>query len=214
MKKMILVCSQISVQPTKPKSMTAKQTSPSRWLAGITLFAIVLSIALPASAQTIWTNIGFNTVGLSTSWNTAANWNPNTVPNSAAAIAVITNNFGQTSHTNPLITLDAAITVNSLTYADTGKSNFSGTINAGSSGTLTFGGTTPTVDTLAQSGGLGGTLTNGTLTINATVTIPAGGLTKGTNVGNVILNSVSGGGPLTVNGGTLTVRVRLKSHEN
>ena len=186
--------------------MKTKQPSPSpsRLLASLTLFAIVFSIALPASAQTIWTNIGFNTVGLSTSWNTAANWNPNTVPNGTAAIAVMTNNFGQVGHTNPLITLDAAITVNSLTYADTGKSNFSATISTGSSGTLTFGGTTPTVDAL-NGGSVNSPLTNGTLTINAPVTIPAAGLTKGPGIGNVsISGAITVAGPLIVNGGTLS----------
>jgi|GEM_PF-2897376 len=173
--------------------MKTKPTSPSRWLASLNLCAVLFGIAFSGNAQ-IWTNTAFNTVGLSASWGTAANWKPNTVPNGTGVSAVITNNFGQAGHTNPLITLDGPITVNSLTYADSGKSNFSGTISAGSGGTLTFDGTTPTVDNPS----------NSTLTISAPVTITANGLTKGTNIGNVsISGAITASGPLTVNGGTL-----------
>ena len=112
------------------------------------------------------------------SWLTAANWSAG-VPSSAASVATIGSAF-----TSPAtITLDAAITLNGLSYAAT-----TGTIAAGSGGSLTFGGTDATVvvpGSLAITAPLaGGFIKNGIGTLfltgsnnsPGTITLAAGGL--------------------------------------
>jgi autotransporter-associated beta strand protein len=65
------------------------------------------------------------------SWSSAANWSPAGVPNSGTATATVGYGFMGGS----AITLDAAITLNRLTYLGA-----SGTLAAGAGGTLLFGG--------------------------------------------------------------------------
>ena len=88
----------------------------------------VRGIVAPTALSSTWTpSIGGSWTS-GTSWSTA-------VPNSSAAVATI----GSALATPATITLDAPIMLNILSYAATG------TIAAGSGGSLTFGGTNPTV---------------------------------------------------------------------
>ena len=88
----------------------------------------VRGIVAPTALSSMWTP---STGG---SWTTGTNWSAG-VPNSSASVATI----GSALATPATITLDAPITLNILSYAATG------TIAAGSGGSLAFGGTSPTV---------------------------------------------------------------------
>ena len=88
----------------------------------------VRGIVAPTALSSMWTP---STGG---SWTMGTNWSAG-VPNSSASVATVGSSF-----TAPAtITLDAPITLNILSYASTG------TIAAGSGGSLAFGGTSPTV---------------------------------------------------------------------
>ncbi|MGI9176728.1 MAG: BNR-4 repeat-containing protein, partial [Pirellulales bacterium] len=87
-------------------------------------------IAAAAPSGDGWTPTGGG------SWTTAANWTPALVPSSGTAQATIGYGFQGGS----AITLDAAVTLNRLTYLGA-----SGTIGPGAGGTLAFGGTSATV---------------------------------------------------------------------
>jgi autotransporter-associated beta strand protein len=88
----------------------------------------VRGIVAPTALSSMWTP---STGG---SWTTGTSWSAG-VPNSSASVATVGSSF-----TAPAtITLDAPITLNILSYAATG------TIAAGSGGSLAFGGTSPTV---------------------------------------------------------------------
>jgi autotransporter-associated beta strand protein len=113
------------------------------------------------------------------SWTMGANWSAG-VPNSSASVATIGSSF-----TAPAtITLDAPITLNILSYAATG------TIAAGSGGSLAFGGTSATV------------MVSNTLTITAPL---SGGFLK-RGAGTLFLTASNASpGTITVAGGTLDV---------
>ena len=89
----------------------------------------VRGIVAPPSLSSAWTPASGG------SWATAANWSMG-VPNTAGSVATI----GSTLTGPATITLDAPITLNVLSYA-----GLTGTIAAGSGGSLTFGGTDATV---------------------------------------------------------------------
>jgi autotransporter-associated beta strand protein len=89
----------------------------------------VRGIVAPPSLSSAWTG---TTGG---SWTNGASWSAG-VPNSAAAVATI----GSASTSPAIITLDAPITVNVLSHTVA-----TGTIAAGSGGSIVFGGTDATV---------------------------------------------------------------------
>jgi autotransporter-associated beta strand protein len=116
------------------------------------------------------------------SWSSAANWTPAAVPNSGTASATIGYGFMGGS----AITLDAAITLNRLTYLGA-----SGTLAPGTGGTLVFGGSAAVAQVESA----------------VTVTAPmSGGFTK-SGGGLMILAADNttglGGQTVTVNGGQL-----------
>lgn len=130
----------------------------------------------------------------SSSWNTGTNWDLGTPPNSTSSVASFVRDFTAT----PTITLDntGGFIINRLNFDDTGSSSdVSMTINAGTGGSITFGGTTPTADIRAT-----------TVTINPAVTLGTGFNKIG--AGNLVLNgAVTGWTPAMLNAvtaGTLT----------
>jgi autotransporter-associated beta strand protein len=144
----------------------------------------------PAFAQTTYDWAG-TTAG---SWETATNWTPNAAGSAFTNLdtAQLTKDF-----TTATWTLDAPVTINKLIYEDTGATgDIAGALNAGIGGTLTFGGTAPSVD--ARNG----------ITINANI-FGTAGLTK-----------VAGGNALTLSGdnaglsGTLTVGASIGASSN
>src|SRR4051812_18396498 len=110
------------------------------FISGTTTFSYVLILALPLSVsiraigETSVLTAGFG------SWNSVANWNPASVPNSVGASAVFN---GAATADNPAqagnrtLTLDAAITVGSITV-NNDLSTFTTTISTGTGGSLTF----------------------------------------------------------------------------
>ena len=113
------------------------------------------------------------------SWTMGANWSAG-VPNSSASVATVGSSFTAFA----TITLDAPITLSILSYAATG------TIAAGSGGSLTFGGTSATV------------MVSNTLTITAPL---SGGFLK-SGAGTLFLTASNASpGTITVAGGTLDV---------
>lgn len=164
------------------------------------------------------------TTGLSGDWGLSTNWNPNTVPDDTAAIAVLP---GTASGYTVTISNGESEVVNSITLGD--LINLNGpTLDV--VGTLTFGGSNPSMafqsgsmvvasgGVLAGSGQLGNVQTIGrtfTLTNNGTVRANAGAgsvlavLTQFTNSGTVLADNgevgIEGGAGLTnLSGTTLT----------
>jgi len=133
----------------------------------------VRGIVAPPALSSAWTPA---TGG---SWTTGTSWSAG-VPNSSASVATIGSSF-----TAPAtITLDAPITLNILSYAATG------TIAAGSGGSLAFGGTGATV------------LVSNSLTITAPL---SGGFLQ-SGAGTLFLTGSSASpGTITVAGGALDV---------
>jgi len=84
-----------------------------------------------ASAQS-WTPTAAGTY----SWNSAANWNPPTVPNRASASVTL----GSGIVGNQTITVNSPTTINQLTIGDSGNLGFSYDIGAGVAGNNNFGG--------------------------------------------------------------------------
>src|SRR5688572_17209644 len=112
-------------------SRSASSSPRARLLAAA---AAALAVGSTAHAQTYdWTVLG----GGTQSWNVDANWSgaPNPFPNLADDSANMLKDF-----TAPLIVnLDAAITVGSLTYGDSGSGTDQAvTIQNGAGGSLTF----------------------------------------------------------------------------
>jgi len=146
-------------------------------LPGATTQALSLTVrgvVAPSAGSSAWTPA---TGG---SWLTGANWSAG-VPNSTASMATVGSAFsGPTT-----ITLDAPITLNVLSYAGT-----TGTIAAGSGGSLTLGGTGATI------------VVPGSLAITAPV---AGGFIKQGAGALLLSGSATSGGVVTVAGGTLDV---------
>ncbi len=164
--------------------------------------------------------------GTSYSWNSAANWNPATIPNSTSASVV----FGSNATGNQQITIDSPITVNQLTFGDTGNLQFSYDIVINTNMGLNFAGTAPSITmtsttTANQQIGPGDVAVSGNLTIsqNSTpanlvfyfvsfLTTPATTLTI-SGPGNTTFQgctidfgggvTVAGPGSLTLNGGDL-----------
>src|SRR5580704_9581743 len=81
------------------------------WVLAIGILSGSLALPGTVAAQT-WTP----TAAGSYSWSLSTNWNPATVPNSTTAAAVL----GSATTGNQTITLDGAITVNQLTFGDSG----------------------------------------------------------------------------------------------
>lgn len=150
-------------------------------------------VPFTANAQSVWNTNGG-------SWNTGTNWTPNGVPDSTTAIASFVRDFTAT----PTITLDnaAGFTVNKLQFDDTGgSSDVSMTINAGTGGTLTFGGTAPTADIRATTVTINPAVTlgtgfnkigGGTLVLNGTVTGWTSTILNSVTAGTLTLGSGSG----------------------
>ncbi|MFM7184108.1 MAG: beta strand repeat-containing protein [Planctomycetota bacterium] len=134
----------------------------------------VRGIVAPSPSSTAWTSSAGG------SWVTGSNWSAG-VPNSPTSVATVGSAF-----TGPaIITLDAPITLNVLSYAGA-----TGTIATGSGGSLTFGGTAATV------------VVPGSLAITAPV---SGGFVKhGAGVLS-LTGSGASGGAFTIASGTLDV---------
>ncbi len=104
---------------------------------------LVLSVAPTLLSAQVINFTNFSPTGATLNWNTAANWNPNTVPNSVG----VTANFSQVSNGIPLgvnISWGANSTVGNL--CSTNSSSF--VIAGGSTLTLAVDGVTQTVPTI------------------------------------------------------------------
>jgi autotransporter-associated beta strand protein len=139
-----------------------------------TMSLTVRGIVAPPALSSAWAR---STGG---SWITGTNWSAG-VPNSAASVATI----GSALAAPATVTLDAPITLNVLSYAAT-----TGTIAAGSGGSLTLGGTAASV------------VVSSTLTITAPL---AGGFTKSGAGTLVLTGSATAPGTITVAAGTVDV---------
>src|SRR6266566_1046583 len=104
-----------------------------RWLAVV---ALLIGGARSAHGAPIVWNLA--TGG---SWNTATNWNPNTIPNAVGANATFNSaasgsNPAQTA--NRSITADAAQTIGSIVFNNDAANAFTNSVTTGTSGSLTF----------------------------------------------------------------------------
>jgi fibronectin-binding autotransporter adhesin len=121
----------------------------------------------PAVAQTVW-----QVATGSSSWSTAANWNPATVPNAVGANATFNgnataNNPAQTG--NRTATLDGTKTVGSIVF-NTDLSTFTNSITTGTGGPLVFdnGGAGASITTMG--GGSGNNTVSVGMTLNDSLT--------------------------------------------
>lgn len=170
--------------------------------AGLTLTSV------PAIAQTTFDWTG-TTGG---SWETGTNWTPNAAGSTFTNLdtAQLTKNF-----TAATWTLDGAATVNKLIFEDTGTTgDIAGVIDAGTGGSLTLGGTNPTIETrnsltisapisgssgFTKTGANGLTLSGNNSGLSGTLTVADPGAT---NNGGVFVNSLEALGGIT----TVTVQ--------
>ncbi len=123
-------------------------------------------------------------------WNLAGNWNPTSVPNSAASGASFGNST--TAPGTAIITLDGNRTVGSLAFNNTNGASYS--IQSGSGGNLIL-------DNLAASATIGDG--NGNHTVAADVVLNSNLLASVTNAADTltISGNISGAKNLTVSGG-------------
>ena len=116
--------------------MTAQKRLGLKWSAGIAVLAIgLVGGARSAPAAIIWN------LPADGSWNAAANWNPNTIPNATGANATFNNaasanNPAQTA--NRTITADAAQTVGSIVFNNDAANAFTNSVTAGTNGSIIF----------------------------------------------------------------------------
>jgi hypothetical protein len=156
-----------------------------------TLFSALLAAAPAGAATKTWDGGGGNT-----SWNTAANWNPDGVPGASDDVIIdvpgdisITYSGATTTILSLSSTESLAISSGSLTVS--GAMSVSGSLSVASSGTLNLNGSS-TAGSLSQTGGtLGG---SGTLTVSGALSW-TGGTMSGT------------GTTVSASGGTATVTV-------
>ncbi len=195
----------------------------------VSILTAALALPVKAVAQN-WAQTATGTY----SWNSAANWNPATIPNSSSASAV----FGSKATGNQTVTIDSATTINQLTFGDTGNLQFSyDIVNNGNNLGLNFAGTAPSITmtstTSADQKIFGySAVVSGNLTIsqNSTAanlifntvsfyTTPASTITI-SGPGNTILQTcvisgggvtVAGSGSLTLNGGAILGPLNLSS---
>ena len=124
------------------------------------------------------------------SWTNAANWNAATIASGPGNTA----NFTTVNLPADItVTLDASRTIGNLNFDDQNTTKHNWSINAGSGGTLTLAGTTPTITVLSAT---------------TTITLPVGGTAGLTKSGQGTLrlggaNAITYGGTTTVNAGTL-----------
>ncbi len=141
------------------------------------------------------------------SWETGLNWTPNAAGSTFTSLDTVqlTKDF-----TAATWTLDASTTINKLIYEDTGTTaDIVGVLNAGIGGTLTLGGTTPTIELrnsftinaplagtsgFTKTGALGLTLTGNNAGLSGTMTISDPGAT---NFGGVFINNLAALGSIT-----------------
>ncbi len=134
------------------------------------------------AASGTWTN------RYSGSWTNAANWSAATIASGSGSSA----NFTTVSLPADItVTLDAARTIGNLSFDDQSTTKHNWAINAGSGGTLTLAGTTPTITVLSA-----------ITTINAPIAGTAG-LTKSGASKLVLGGANTYTGTTTVSGGTL-----------
>jgi autotransporter-associated beta strand protein len=104
--------------------------------ASFAVAGLLLATGSAAHAAVVW-NVPTGTA----SWNTATNWNPNTVPNAVGESATFNNaaspsNPAQTG--NRTITADGAQTVGSIVFNNDAANSFTNSITVGASGSLIF----------------------------------------------------------------------------
>lgn len=162
--------------------------SPSSRRSAVTILALTVALAAAglAPAQT-WNST------TDRNWGVNTNWNPQTVPNSATAAATF---GGVGPGAINFATGGTAFTVNGLNFTG-------GDYTLDAAGTLTFGGTGPTLSNSA-----GNNVINSRLVgtgVNATVS--GGTLTLGNVRGGASANSFDAASTFTVTGGTLTAVV-------
>jgi hypothetical protein len=127
------------------------------------------------------------------SWNSAVNWTPDWVPNTASAVA----NFPTGSVVNAMVTLDGSRTVGKLIFGNSGGY----TIAQGTGGTLT-------IDDTGDTAGVNPSITvsAGNHVITAPLSIASGvTVTTATATSLTIGGSVTGTGPFTIGGAGTTL---------
>jgi len=133
-----------------------------------------------SSSVSVWANAG------SSNWNTAGNWNPSGVPNSASTSACILNGTATT------VTQDISATVDDLTL------NTGNALDISNGLTLAVAGTSiSNAGTITLNGGAG---SNGFINIGNNVTLSGGGtvtLATATGGGDAIIQQSVGGLTLT-----------------
>jgi autotransporter-associated beta strand protein len=202
--------------------MLLRRLSPA-----LTVGCLLAFVPSSAQAQIIWN------LGTGGSWNTAANWNPATVPNGTDVIATFNDaasgsNPAQTA--NRTITVDAAQTVGTINFNNDAANAFTNSLTTGTAGSLTFsvGAGSATINVPAVVGTGNNTISApmiltsnlvanvnnttasslaGALNLTATIT-GAGGFTKnGDGLATYGTGTKTYTGPTFINGG----RIRISS---
>src|SRR5215207_2435321 len=163
----------------------------------LTVLAALAAFATVAPAQT-WNQTAAGTY----SWAVATNWTPNTVPNSATAIANVNNNLaGAVTITLDSPTPGNPITVDDLNLGDSTATFFPFTIAPGNATALQFNGASSVLTSrnaanvisapisILANTNVSHTTAGGGLTISGTVTLGAGATM------NVLATGSSGGVP-------------------
>ena len=158
------------------------------WLTA-SIAALLSSIPPSASAET-WTIAG------GSSWGTAANWNPASVPNAIGASATFNgaatgSNAAQTA--NRTITLDGARTVGAIVF-NTDLSTFTNQLATGTGGSLIFdalGAGPATITTMGA--GMGNNTISGPMTLIDSLTAIVNNTTASSPAGSLNLTGTIGG---------------------
>jgi autotransporter-associated beta strand protein len=201
----------------------------ARPCAAISLFAFAVSAHLISSCEMLaetWN------LGTGSSWNTATNWNPASIPNGIGASAIFN---GQATALNPdqtanrTITLDGPKTVGSILF-NNDLSTFTNTISTGTGGPLTFdatGGGPATINTTGSGTGnntisvamvltdsLSATVDNisatsaaGSLNLTGAISGPGGFAKFGDGLSTFGTGAKTYGGPTVLNGGRMRISV-------
>lgn len=210
------------MRPSSPRRSRRIFTPKFTIIFGLTsLVAVCVFVGVVSAAAGVWNLPGGG------SWNTAASWNPSTVPNATGDSATFNNaasgsNPAQTG--NRTVTLDGSKTVGSIVFNNDAANTFTNTVAAGTGGSLILDqtGAGPATITTAGSGtgnhtisapvtltdsltatvnNTAATSANGSLNVTGTIS-GAGGITKaGAGTMTLAANTYSGG--TTVNAGRL-----------
>ena len=166
----------------KASIRTQKTENVPSFAARLALLFLLLVIPAAYAASGTWTNLNGG------SWTNTSNWSGGTIADGSGNSA----NFSSLNLSiNPIVTLDAARTITSLTFDDLNSTKHNWTLNTGSAGSFTLAGSTPTF-----------TVNSATNSVNAVIAGTAG-LTKA-GAGKLVLGGANTyTGTTAVSAGTL-----------